>query len=135
MRTRNLGRRDEPLCGNPICYHRHSEELAISTALGLACLGCVLLSVSLKRHYKQVFADPGDFERRSLTLRAVGYVCVLLSLFPCISAVGTRVGLVLWISTVALAAMLQAQLLAWRPKDVPRFGGLSLILVLLGLAL
>ena len=111
------------------------RSLAIGTALGLACLGCVLLSLSLKRHYKQVFADLADFERRSLPLRTVGYVCVLLSLFPCVSAVGLWVGLVLWLSIVALAAMLQAQLLAWRPKDTPRFGGLSLMLVLLGLAL
>lgn len=111
------------------------KELVIITALGLACLGCVLLSVSLRRHYKQVFADVSKFERRYLPLRAAGYVCVLSSVFPCVAAAGLEVGLVLWVATIALAAMLQAQLLAWRPKDASRFGGLSLILVLLGLAL
>ena len=111
------------------------KELAISTALGLACLGCVLLSVSLKRHYKQVFADPSDFERRRLPLRIAGYICALSSSFPCVAVAGLGVGLVLWISIIALAAMLQAQLLAWRPKEAPRFAGLSLMLIVLGVAL
>jgi hypothetical protein len=111
------------------------KELAIITAVGLACLGCVSLSMSMRRHYKQAFADLSAFERRRLPLRALGYVCIAASLAPCASAAGLWVGLVLWSSIVAMAATLQAQLLAWRPRNVVRFGGLSLMLVLLGLVL
>jgi hypothetical protein len=95
----------------------------------------VLLSVSLNRHYKQVFADLSNVERARLPMRTLGYACVLSSLLPCVAAEGLWVGLVLWISIVALAAMLQALLLAWRPKSSPHFAGLSLLLVLLSLAL
>jgi hypothetical protein len=106
-----------------------------SIALGLACLGCILLSLSLRRHYKQVFADQSVFERRSLPMRVVGYACVLLSLIPCIATAGVGIGLVLWLSVLALAAMLQALLLTYRPQDNARFGGLSLLLIVLGMVL
>jgi hypothetical protein len=106
-----------------------------SIALGLACLGCVLLSLSLRRHYKQVFADQSTYERRCLPLRVVGYACVLLSLLPCVAVAGWGIGLVLWSAVLALAAMLQALLLTYRPQDSARFGGLSLLLIVVGIAI
>jgi Protein of unknown function (DUF3325) len=106
-----------------------------SIGLGLACLGCLLLSLSLRRHYRQVFTGLDAYPRRLWPLRIAGYACALLALWPCVRLSGPWVGLVLWTSMVALAAFLQIMLLTYRPRVYAVFGGLSVALVALGLLL
>ncbi len=101
--------------------------------LGLMCLGCVLLSLSLRRHYRQVFSDASAFERRLWPLRLSGYGCVLLALWPCIAAAaGLWVGVILWISMLTLGAFVQIMLLTYRPRHTATFGALGAVLVALG---
>jgi hypothetical protein len=106
-----------------------------SIGFGLACLGCLFLSLSLRRHYRQVFGDGSAYERRRWPLRAAGYGCVLLALWPCVRASGPWIGLTLWISLLALGAFLQIMLLTYRPRGSTVFGGLGVALVALGLLL
>lgn len=106
-----------------------------SIAFGLTCLGCLLLSLSLRRHYRQVFADESAFERRTWPLRWSGYGIVFLALWPCIRAAGLWIGLILWISMVALAAFLQIMLLTYRPRADAAFGAFGVALVAAGLLL
>jgi hypothetical protein len=106
-----------------------------SIGLGLACLGCLLLSLSLRRHYRQVFADLDAYPRRLWPLRIAGYACALLALWPCVLLCGPWVGLVLWVSMVALAAFVQIMLLTYRPQVSALFGGFSVALIALGLLL
>lgn len=90
-----------------------------SIAFGLLIVGCLLLSVSLRRHYRQVFADESSYERRKWLLRVTGYACVLLALWPCVREFGAPIGVCLWLSILALAAFLQIMLLTyspWRPR-------------------
>lgn len=91
-------------------------DAAVFIALGLTSLGCLLLSLSLRRHYRQVFSDDSAYEARRWPLRIAGYVCVLLAIWPCVVTSGVWIGLILWISVLALATFLQIMLLTYRPR-------------------
>lgn len=107
----------------------------VAIALGLTLLGCLLLSLSLRRHYRQVFADESAWARRRWPLRIAGYGCVALALWPCVVALGVPIGICLWLSVLALAAFLQIMLLTYRPRSAAAFGGFGAALVALGLLL
>jgi hypothetical protein len=83
--------------------------------LVLAFVGCLLLSLSLRRHYRQVFTDTGAYERRRWPLRGAGYLCLTLALWPCIAVSGLWIGVALWLAALALAAFLQILLLTYGP--------------------
>lgn len=104
-----------------------------SIATGLTVLGCILLSLSLRRHYRQVFADESAYTRRLWTLRLGGYLLVALALWPCVVAFGAPIGLCLWLSIVALAAFAQIMLLTYQPRGVATFGVVGAALVVAGL--
>jgi hypothetical protein len=104
-----------------------------SIGFGLACLGLMLLSLSMKRHYRQVWPDSANFDTWRLRNRVAGYALSALSLLPCIAQEGLWIGLVLWISILAGAAFLQALLLTYRPALSWLFGGASMALVFAGL--
>lgn len=104
-----------------------------SIATGLTVLGCILLSLSLRRHYRQVFADESAYARRLWFLRLGGYLLVALALWPCVAAFGAPIGLCLWLSIVALAAFAQIMLLTYRPRGVAVLGVAGALLVFAGL--
>jgi hypothetical protein len=106
-----------------------------SIAIGLTCLGCLLLSLSLRRHYRQVFRDESTYERRLWPMRLTGYGCVLLALWPCAREFGIPIGLCLWLSIVALAAFVQIMLLTYRPRGIRVFGAFGAALIVLGVLL
>ena len=106
-----------------------------SIAFGLTCLGCLLLSLSLRRHYRQVFVDESAYERRLWPLRLAGYGCVLLALWPCVRQAGLWIGVIVWISMLALAAFAQIMLLTYRPRGSAIFGGFGVVLIAMGFAL
>lgn len=106
-----------------------------SIGLGLACLGCLLLSLSLRRHYRQAFPDSAGFERRRWPLRTAGYAAIALSLWPCILEAGLWVGIILWASIAALAAVLLILLLTYRPRSTAAFGCAAAGLIAAGLLL
>jgi hypothetical protein len=84
-------------------------------ALGLAWLGCLLLSLSLRRNYRRAFADDSAYARRLWPLRIAGYASIALALVPSVALCGAPIGICLWLSLVALAAFLVAMLLTYRP--------------------
>lgn len=104
-----------------------------SISLGLACIGLVLLSVSLKRHYLQVWPGNDRYRHWRLPNRIVGYALVALSLWPCVRLSGFGIGVVLWLAILALAAFLQAMLLTYWPKCSLLFSGAGMALVVVGL--
>jgi len=106
-----------------------------ASALGLACLACLLLALSLRRHYRQVFADEAAYPRRLWLLRWSGYGCMALALWPCTRELGLWIGIVLWLSLLALAAFLQILLLTYRPRGSLAFGACGVALLALGLLL
>jgi hypothetical protein len=106
-----------------------------SIAMGLMCLGCLLLSLSLRRHYRQVFTDESRFESRLWPMRLAGYAFVGLALWPCVREFGAPIGICLWLSVLALAAFVQIMLLTYRPRAVAVFGASGVALVALGVLL
>lgn len=114
---------------------RKRRGLLASIALGLMCVGCLLLSLSLRRHYGRVFTDESAYESRRWLLRGTGYAALLIALWPCISALGAPIGICLWLSNVALAAFTQIMLLTYRPRATAVFGGVGAVLIALGLLL
>lgn len=104
-----------------------------SIGFGLACIGFIFLSLSLRRHYQQVWPDSGKFGRWCLRNRIAGYACTLLAVVPCLLQSGLWIGLVLWLSILAAAAFLQSVLLTWWPQRSLLFGGASMAMVILGL--
>ncbi len=106
-----------------------------SIAFGLTCLGCLLLSLSLRRHYRQVFADESAFERRMWLLRWSGYAILALALWPCIREAGLWIGIILWLSMIAPAAFVQIMLLTYRPRANAVFGVFGVALIAAGLLL
>lgn len=106
-----------------------------SIAFGLTCLGCLLLSLSLRRHYRQVFADESAYAARKWPLRWAGYASLALALWPSVRESGLWIGVVLWLSLVALAAFLQIMLLTYRPHSSGVLGGFGVVLIAAGLML
>jgi len=106
-----------------------------SIGFGLACLGFIALSLSMKRHYRQVWPGSTSFATWYLRNRVAGYLLVALSLLPCIAQEGLWIGLVLWLSILAGAAFVQTFLLTYWPARSWLFGGASVALVFIGLLL
>jgi hypothetical protein len=104
-----------------------------SIAIGLMCLGCLLLSLSLRRHYRQVFADDSLYEQRRWSFRISGYLLVALALWPCVREFDAPIGICLWLSVLALASFLQVMLLTYRPRDVTVLGFFGVLLLAAGL--
>jgi hypothetical protein len=104
----------------------------VTIAFGLTCLGCLLLSLSLRRHYRQVFADESVFERRMWPLRWSGYAVLALALWPCIRDIGLWIGIILWLSMIARAAFAQIMLLTYKPRADAVFGAFGVVLVAVG---
>ena len=86
-----------------------------AAALGLACLGSFLLSLSLRRHYRQVWPESNDYSQWIVCNRVLGFMFVFVALMPCVADYGLWIGLVLWLSVLALAAFLQTMLLTYWP--------------------
>lgn len=105
----------------------------LSIGFGLACLGIVLISLSLKRHYLQVWPQNENFRRWRLLYRIAGYLCIGLSLLPCILADDVWIGLVMWTSMLAAAAFLQAMLLTYWPRRSLWFAAMAVVLITVGL--
>jgi hypothetical protein len=114
---------------------RGRADSVTSIALGLTCLACLLLSLSLRRHYRLVLADESAFERRKWLLRWSGYGLLLLALWPCVRESGLWVGIILWLSMLALAAFVQIMLLTYRPRADAALGVFGVALIAVGLLL
>lgn len=106
-----------------------------SIGFGLACLGFIVLSLSMKRHYRQLWPEGAHFDTWSPRNRAAGYALIALALVPCVWLEGLWIGLVLWISMLAGAAFLQTMLLTYAPSRSLHFGGASMALIVAGLLL
>jgi Protein of unknown function (DUF3325) len=84
-------------------------------AVCLSSIGCLLLSLSLRRNFRQMVGDDAAYRRRLWPMRIAGYGCVLLALWPCILEAGPWIGITLWIAIFALSAFLQIMLQTYRP--------------------
>ncbi|HWK55650.1 MAG TPA: DUF3325 domain-containing protein [Hyphomicrobiales bacterium] len=96
-------------------------------AFALCFLGFICLSLSMNRHYRQLWPQGTPSRTQVWTLRGVGYCSLALALAPAIAAQGTAVGIVLWCGLLTVAALLQAMLLTYRPLWITRCGAAVLL--------
>jgi len=82
----------------------------------LSFLGCVLLSLSMKRHYAQVNKHRRLSKRISIVFRVLAYLCLFACGAVCIQRYGVGVGLVWWWGLLTLTALLQTLLVAYWPQ-------------------
>lgn len=99
----------------------------------LMLIGCIALSLAMKRHFLQVQPQPLQHHLITSTqlvwvLRTVGIFCLLLSGYLCLLDQGTAVGLVFFIALITLTALLQSLLLTYRPQWVIPIGLSALVL-------
>lgn len=98
-----------------------------------AYAGMLGLCQGLERHYKQVWQRSPSPALR-LSLRALGWLGLLLSLLLCAQAWGWSMGAVAWFGVISLAAMVLVMLLPYWPRfavalvaAVPAWGILQLL--------
>lgn len=83
--------------------------------LALSFSGFAALSLSTERHHGQVFDDKGGTRKR-LGLRVLGWLLLGISIAPCVSALGTSVGLAMWAAELSVAAAAMVLLLTYKPR-------------------
>jgi len=89
------------------------------TALGLllAFCGFAALSLSMERHYEQVF-DHAPIKVRMVILRAGGWLLLALAALPALDHAGTSVGLAVWAGELTVAAVVVMLVLSYAPRGL-----------------
>ncbi|MBL4765949.1 MAG: DUF3325 domain-containing protein [Colwellia sp.] len=94
----------------------------------LIFIGCVALSLSMKRHFKQCYPQRRMPSLKKLFIfRIIGFTCLLLSTSIFIVEQGWGIGLVLWFGLLTLVAFLQSLLLTYKPQWIMSIGFIGLV--------
>lgn len=86
----------------------------ILLAFFLAHVGFMAFALSIARHRRDLHLKPIG-ARHAIGLRICGYVLLGIALWPCWILFALSVGIIVWIGTLSVAAILLAGLLAWPP--------------------
>lgn len=84
-------------------------------ALLFAYVGMLSLCLGLERHYKQVWGKLGPWWLCS-SLRAAGWLALVVSLLLCAAAWGWAMGPVAWLGVLSLAGLGLVMLLPYGPR-------------------
>lgn len=77
----------------------------------LAFAAAILLSLSMKKHYGQLFPDATLSVSHSRVLRALGYLMLAASAWMCVAVKGAGLGLTWFAGLLTVACLLIALLL------------------------
>ncbi len=81
-----------------------------------ACfLGAAWLALAMDAHWRQVHG-PSPAVRDRVVLRTLGIAALAGGLMACLRANHPSIAALVWIMSVAVASLLTALLLAWRPR-------------------
>lgn len=95
----------------------HSSAL-LALALLLSICGMAWLALSLRVHWQQVRGDGGSSPRTDRTLRVLGYAALAGSLALCLSSDHGSIASLVWVMSLAAAALTVTFLLTWRPRTL-----------------
>lgn len=88
--------------------------------LMLAYVGCVAgfgwLALAMETHWQQVRGDLPPAGAAPRLLRGLGAAALLLSLWACLRADHATMAALVWVMTLAAAALTVTFLLSWRPR-------------------
>lgn len=77
----------------------------------LTVLGALLLSIAMKKHFRQLFPGGAYVQGRARATRAAGFVALAAAAAACTSAMGIGVGLTLFFGLLTVAVFGLALLL------------------------
>lgn len=93
------------------------ESVLLGAALLSSICGMAWLALGMKVHWQQVRGD--DSESSAATtrvLRALGFAALLLSFILCFTADHPSIAVLVWVMSLAAAALSVTFTLSWRPR-------------------
>jgi hypothetical protein len=95
-------------------------------ALMMCYAGFTALCLSTNRHHGELLHSKPSPARR-LSLRATGWLLLVLSIWPAVTVTGWSQGLVEWCAVLMLSALLLVLLLPYRPRLALILAGVGLL--------
>ncbi|MGH8449452.1 DUF3325 domain-containing protein [Pseudomonas sp.] len=95
-------------------------------ALMMCYAGFTALCLSTDRHHGELLHSKPSPARR-LSLRAAGWLLLVLSIWPAVTVTGWSQGLVEWCAVLMLSALLLVLLLPYRPRLALILAGIGLL--------
>lgn len=101
----------------------------------LGYLGFSALSLSIQRHYAEIFGRHKVLSRTQyLSLRLLGWLLIAFSYAVSIASQGWGVGSVMWLGMLMLAGLLLVLMTAYLPRLILKFVSFLTVLILIGLS-
>jgi len=91
------------------------DSALLALALLLSICGMAWWALGMRVHWQQVRGDAGGSARTSRMLRGMGSLALAGSLLLCLSSDHGSIASLVWIMSLAAAALTVALLLTWRP--------------------
>lgn len=83
----------------------------------LACIcGLAWLALAMEPHWRQVRGDVPISRRLAFALRVLGAAALLVSLLLCLQVDHASMASLVWVMSLAAAALIVAFTLSWRPR-------------------
>tara|TARA_B110000438_G_scaffold265963_1_gene279683 strand:+ start:836 stop:1240 length:405 start_codon:yes stop_codon:yes gene_type:complete len=93
---------------------REGKRMSMYIASLLVLLSCILLSLSIKRHYVSAIAQSKFSNKDSIMLlRIGGFFCLIFSFIVFFDTQGFALGLVYLVATFTVASLIQTLLLSY----------------------
>jgi hypothetical protein len=90
--------------------------LLLAVAVALAVCGVVWLALAMDTHWQQVRDGSAPTRGAATALRWLGSLALFASLLLCLRADHLTMAPLVWLMSIAGAAVLVALMLAWRPR-------------------
>lgn len=92
------------------------NTLMLTAALFVCICGFAWLALAMDTHWRQVRADVPVSRRVVIILRLLGSVALFFSLWLCLQVDHASMASLVWVMSLAAAAMVVAFSLTWRPR-------------------
>lgn len=92
------------------------EALSLAAALACNVIGLAWLALAMQVHWQQVLGQRLLPARTATVLRAMGVAGLLISMVICLIVDHASMAALVWIMSLAAAALMVAFMLTWRPR-------------------
>ncbi|HEY0917036.1 MAG TPA: DUF3325 domain-containing protein [Solimonas sp.] len=92
------------------------DVLMLAAALVSSAGGMAWLALAMKGHWQQVCGGAGPSRAAVLALRTLGALALTASLWLCLAVDHPSMAVLVWVMSLAAAALAVAFTLTWRPR-------------------
>jgi hypothetical protein len=92
------------------------DVLQLALAFLCSAYGMASLALAMKGHWQQVRDSEGPSASAALTLRSLGSLALLLSLWLYLQVDHVSMASLAWVMSLAASALIVALTLTWRPR-------------------